>query len=74
MRVGIRAFRVGGKGLGYVFIDFLAVSGLGSAWSFIGGTCQSLRMGAVVGGCMSHDICLDVLRSAAGLRCLFLGD
>ena len=67
-------FWVSGKGLGSVFIDFLAVSGLGSSWSFLEGTCQSFRMGAVVGGCMSRDICLDVLGSAAGLRCLFLGE
>ena len=74
LRVGVRAFRVGGKGMGSVFIDFLAVSGLGSACSFLGGTSRSFRMGAVVGGCMSRDICLDVLGSAAGLRCLFMGE
>ena len=74
MRVGVRAFWVGGKGLGSVFIDFLAVAGLGSTWSFPGGTCRSFRMGAVVGGCMSRDICSDALGSTAGLRCLFLGD
>ena len=79
LRVGVRVFRVGGEGLGSVFTYVLAVSGLGSAWSFRGGgggegTCRSFKMGAVVGGCMSRDICLDVLGFAAGLRCLYLGD
>ena len=46
---------MGGKGLGSVFI-FFSCSGLGSAWSFPGGTCRFFRMGAVVGGCMSQDI------------------
>ena len=72
--MGVRALRVGGERLSSVFNDFLAVSGLGSAWSFPGGgTCRPFKMGAVVGGCMSRDICLDVLGFAAGLRCLFLG-
>ena len=76
LRVGVRAFREGGggKGMGSAFIDFLAVSGLGSAWSFLGDTCRSFRMGAVVCGCMSRDICLNVLGSTAGLRSLFLGE
>ena len=39
------------------FTDFLAVSGLGSAWSIGGG--GSFGMGAVVGGFASRDICLD---------------
>ena len=66
---------MGGEGLGSVFTEFLAVSGLGSAWSFPGGgTCRPFEMGAVVGGCMSRVICLYVLGFAARLRCLFLGD
>ena len=66
---------MGGEGLGSVFTDFLAVSGLGSACSFPGGgTCRSFKLDALVGGCMSRDICLDVLGFAAGLRFLFLGD
>ena len=32
LRVGVRAFRVGGKGMGSVFIDFLAVSGGGGGF------------------------------------------
>ena len=31
-------------------------------------------MGAVAGGCVPRDICLDVLGSAVRLRCPFLGD
>ena len=54
MRVGIRAFRVGGKGLGSVFIDVLAVSGLGSAWSFSGVHVGPL--GWVVGGCLGISV------------------
>ena len=37
LRVGTRALRVGGEGLGSVFTDFLAVSVLGLAWLFPGG-------------------------------------
>ena len=47
---------MGGKGLGSVFI-FFSCSGLGSALSFSGGTCWFFRIGAVVGDCMSQDIC-----------------
>ena len=47
---------MGGKGLGSVFI-FFSCSGLGSAWSFPGDMCRFFRMDAVVGGCMSQDIC-----------------
>ena len=64
LRVGVRVFRVGGKGLGSVFI-FFSCSGLGSAWSFPGGTCQFFRMGAVVGGYMSRDICPGVCSGIA---------
>ena len=64
LRVGVRAFRVGGKGLGSVFF-FFSCSGLGSAWSFPGGTCRSFRMGAVIGGCMSRDICPGICSGIA---------
>ena len=36
LRVGVKAFWVGGEGLGFVVTDFLAVSGLGSAWLIVG--------------------------------------
>ena len=52
---------MGGEGLGFVFTDCLAVSGLGSVWSFARGSRRSFGMSAVVGGCVSRDICLDVL-------------
>ena len=42
LRVGVRAFRVGGEGLGSVFI-FFSCSGLGSAWSFPGVRVGSLE-------------------------------
>ena len=68
---------MGGEGLDSVFTDFLAISSLGSAWSFArrgwGEACRSFEMGAVIGGCASRDICLDVLGFAVGLRCPFLG-
>ena len=47
---------MGGEGLGFVFTDFLAVSGLGSTWSFARGSCRSFEMGAVVVGCVSRDM------------------
>ena len=37
------------------------------------GPCRSIGMGAVVGGCASRDICLDVPGFAVGLQCLLLG-
>ena len=76
LRVGVRVFRVGGKGLGSVSFFFLVCSGLGSTWSFLGGMCQSFRMGAVIGSCMSRDICpgicsgIMVSFSGGVIRCL----
>ena len=64
LRVGVRAFQVGGKGLGSVFI-FLKLFWFGFAWSFPGGTCRSFRMGAVVGSCMSRDICPGICSGIA---------
>ena len=70
LRVGVRASRVGGKGLGSVF-SFFSCSGLGSAWSFPGVCVGSLEWALWLAA-----VCLriSVLGSAAGSWCLFLGE
>ena len=70
LRVGVRAFRVGGKGLGSVFI-FLVV--LVWVWP---GRFRGVRVGSLEWALWLAAVCLRifVLGSAAGSRCLFLGE
>ena len=70
--VGVRAFRVGGEGLGSVFTDFFSCFWFGFGLVVCRGPCRSFGRDAVVSGCVSRDICLDVLGLAVGLRCPFL--